>query len=428
MVLSVVSSDVLPSRTRSRKDAASKDVRLSDLKQPESVAKDAYPGVDEAGFRRAMDELRNETEASLSIADYHHWQKMRRWGQASTAVGYATAWIAPNPFSAAAIALGNTAKWAVVAHHASHKCLDRIPGVPHHHTSKGFAKGSRRYLDWFDWIYPEAWNLEHNVLHHFYTGELSDPDLVEENTAGFRNSKGPVLLKYLGVAFYALTWKYTYYAPNTMQVLWRSRKHRERASVSGAGSEPSILHEPLASNGPTFDPRTELGRAFWTKCLLPYGLARFVAAPAAFAPLGPWAVFSVWSNSVMAECIANVHSFLIIGPNHAGDDLYRFDGASKAGDPRAQQVRNAGFYIRQVLGSVNYSTGGDLRDFLHGFLNYQIEHHLFPTLPPSAYQRIQPKVKAICERYGVPYVQEPLHKRVRQLVRIMVGKASMLRQ
>ena len=87
----------------------------------------------------------------------------------------------------------------------------------------------------------------------------------------------------------------------------------------------------------------------------------------------------------------------------------------------------AEFYVRQVLGSVHFSTGGDLRDSLHGFLNYQVEHHLWPDLSPAVYQRIQPKVKAVCERHGVPYVQEPLHKRVRQLMGVMLGTRKMLR-
>ena len=83
--------------------------------------------------------------------------------------------------------------------------------------------------------------------------------------------------------------------------------------------------------------------------------------------------------------------------------------------------------MRQILSSVNFSTGGDLRDFLHGFLNYQIEHHLWPDLPPSAYQRVQPLVKAACAKHGVPYVQEPLVKRVAQLLGIVVGTKRMQR-
>jgi fatty acid desaturase len=391
-------------------------------------------------FRQAIDTLRKEVEASLCWEDYTHWKKLRRWGQATTAFGYSTAWIAPNPISAAAIALGNTVKWSVVAHHVSHKGFDAIPNVPAQHTSKGFAKGARRYVDWLDWIYPEAWNLEHNVLHHFYTGEPTDPDLVEENTSAIRQAKVPRALKYAAVGFYALTWKYTYYAPNTFQVLERARKHRQQrecerdanaksAASTIAGNEDTApkIDDREASAASTsgdsfnsykhiFDPRTESGKEFWRKCLLPYGLTRFVALPLAYAPLGPWAMFSVWSNSVMAECITNAHTFLIVGPNHSGDDLYRFD------EPKNRQQD---FYARQVMGSVNYNTGGDLRDFLHGFLNYQIEHHLFPALPPRAYQRVQPKVKAICEAYGVPYVQESVFKRFRKLANIMVGKTSM---
>ena len=58
-------------------------------------------------------------------------------------------------------------------------------------------------------------------------------------------------------------------------------------------------------------------------------------------------------------------------------------------------------------------------------MNYQIEHHLWPDLPPSAYQRVQPKVKAVCEKHGVPYVQEPLHRRLAQLLGIVTGEKRM---
>jgi fatty acid desaturase len=109
------------------------------------------------------------------------------------------------------------------------------------------------------------------------------------------------------------------------------------------------------------------------------------------------------------------HTFAIITPNHAGDDLERFDGPPKG---------KGEWFVRQVRSSANFTTGGDVNDFLHGFLNYQIEHHLFPDLPPRQYQRIQPRVKAICEKYGVPYVQEPLWKRVRQLWGVAVGDRS----
>ena len=74
---------------------------------------------------------------------------------------------------------------------------------------------------------------------------------------------------------------------------------------------------------------------------------------------------------------------------------------------------------------MNYHTGGDLRDYLQMFLNYQIEHHLFPDIPMLQYQRIAPKVKAICEKHGVPYVQESVWKRFRKMADVFVGRAKM---
>lgn len=40
---------------------------------------------------------------------------------------------------------------------------------------------------------------------------------------------------------------------------------------------------------------------------------------------------------------------------------------------------------------------------LCGGLDRQIEHHLFPTLPPPRLREIAPEVRAICERHGVVY-------------------------
>ena len=51
---------------------------------------------------------------------------------------------------------------------------------------------------------------------------------------------------------------------------------------------------------------------------------------------------------------------------------------------------------------------------------------MWPDMSMRCYQRAQPKVKAICEKYGMPYVQESVFKRVGQLVDVMVGKKTML--
>lgn len=377
------------------------------------------PHVDRAAFARDLDALRAEVEADLGPEDRAHLLRIAGIGRACTVLGYATAWMGPNPVSMTLLSLGPTVRWTVVAHHILHKGLDRVPGTPAPLTSRGFARGGRRVFDWLDWLDPVAWDYEHNVLHHHRTGETADPDLVEENAAGLRDWKGPRALKLAAVAFYALTWKWSYYAPSTWQVLERAEARRAGRGVPAPGVDAATGD----ARGPeryleAFDPRTAAGRAFWRRSLAPYGLARFVLGPLAFAPLGPGAVASVWANCVGAELLGNLHTFVIIAPNHAGHDLYRFDTATRDRGER---------YLRQVVSTANFRTGGSLRDLMHGYLNYQIEHHLFPDLPPRQYARIQPRVKALCERHGVPYVQEGVWRRAWKMVGVMVGDATMRR-
>ncbi|WP_327705757.1 acyl-CoA desaturase [Streptomyces decoyicus] len=60
------------------------------------------------------------------------------------------------------------------------------------------------------------------------------------------------------------------------------------------------------------------------------------------------------------------------------------------------------FLRRQVLTSRNVR-GGVLTDFLLGGLNYQIEHHLFPSMPTPHLRRAQVIVRGYCAELGVPY-------------------------
>jgi fatty acid desaturase len=65
------------------------------------------------------------------------------------------------------------------------------------------------------------------------------------------------------------------------------------------------------------------------------------------------------------------------------------------------------FLRRQVLTSRNVR-GGLLTDFALGGLNYQIEHHLFPSMPRAALRHAQPLVRAHCAAVGLPYCETSL--------------------
>ena len=78
-------------------------------------------------------------------------------------------------------------------------------------------------------------------------------------------------------------------------------------------------------------------------------------------------------------------------PNHKG--MPTLD-ADQAADP----------LLRQVLTSRNVR-GGPFIDTALGGLNYQIEHHLFPSMPRANLRRAQPVVERFCVSRGIPYAQ-----------------------
>ncbi len=362
------------------------------------------PGsVDLDGFTAALDELRRETVESFSEGDFTHLRKTERWGRSCTVAGYATAWIFPNPLSAALIAVGMSIRF-VVMHFVGHSAYDRVPGVPPRYKSTRFARGWRRLVDWLDWIDPEGWKVEHNHLHHHTVGQDDDPDLVEEHMRFLRESSLPVPLRYFAIAFMATAWRLVHNAPMTMRLLQARRQ----------GHSWDHHYQPRPSH--FLDLRQAEVRELWRRCLLPNGLVRYVFVPLLFLPLGRWAVVSVLVNSVLAEILSNVHIFITLTPNHCADDLYRFNA-------RPRNRREA--LLRQVVGTANYRCGGELNDFMHLWLNYHIEHHLWPNLPMTAYRRIQPRLRRLCEEFGVPYVQHGLWQRLRKTLDICVGRTSM---
>ncbi len=68
---------------------------------------------------------------------------------------------------------------------------------------------------------------------------------------------------------------------------------------------------------------------------------------------------------------------------------------------------NTDFLRRQVLTSRNVR-GGLLVDTALGGLNYQIEHHLFPSMPRANLGKAQPIVAQFCHEIGVPYCETGL--------------------
>lgn len=80
---------------------------------------------------------------------------------------------------------------------------------------------------------------------------------------------------------------------------------------------------------------------------------------------------------------------LIFSPNHKGMPML----------DRANQMN---FLDRQLITARNIKSH-PLVDFFYGGLNYQIEHHLFPTIPRNKLRETQRIVKAFCQTLAMPY-------------------------
>ncbi len=108
-----------------------------------------------------------------------------------------------------------------------------------------------------------------------------------------------------------------------------------------------------------------------------------------------WLVFQ-FMNPMSAMVFVLTHQALIgvymgsvFAPNHKG--MLLVDRSTKLD-----------FLRRQVLTSRNIR-GNLFVDFLYGGLNYQIEHHLFPTIPRNRLASVRPIVRRYCQERNVPY-------------------------
>lgn len=102
-----------------------------------------------------------------------------------------------------------------------------------------------------------------------------------------------------------------------------------------------------------------------------------------------------------ANVIRNLWAYVVIFCGHFPDGAEKFDPAVLENETKSE------WYLRQMLGSANFDAGRALA-FLSGHLCYQIEHHLFPDLPANRLPQIAERVRAVCDKFDLPYTTGPL--------------------
>lgn len=105
-----------------------------------------------------------------------------------------------------------------------------------------------------------------------------------------------------------------------------------------------------------------------------------------FYLLDPWTAFIFF---VIHHVVWGVYMATVFAPNHKGmpiiEDGTRLD------------------FIRQQVITARSIKGGRLVDFYYGGLNYQIEHHLFPTMSRNKLKKVRPIVQEFCATHSIPY-------------------------
>jgi linoleoyl-CoA desaturase len=118
--------------------------------------------------------------------------------------------------------------------------------------------------------------------------------------------------------------------------------------------------------------------------------------------------------ALLANVAANVarsvwvHTIVFMGHLPEGAEYFTEDDV--------QDETRGEWYARQMAGSCNLE-GTRLFHILSGSLSFQIEHHLFPDLPSRRYPEIAPRVRAACERWGLPYTSGRLGPQWRSVAR-----------
>ncbi|MDQ1748773.1 MAG: hypothetical protein QOD07_3036 [Frankiaceae bacterium] len=132
------------------------------------------------------------------------------------------------------------------------------------------------------------------------------------------------------------------------------------------------------------------------------------------------AVHTAGGLALLLTVLSPVRALVFVVVQQSAFGLYL--GSTFAPNHKGMQIIDAAarpdFLSRQVLTSRNIK-GGRLTTAVFGGLNYQIEHHLFPSMPSRNLARCRPLVQAFCAAHGVPYAETRVMDSYRRSLRYL---------
>ena len=352
-----------------------------------------------SSFNVNFDVLQNDIEglesrrmSEVSQDDLRHTKFWERIGKCCTVSGFLLAafgspWLIP--IAALLITQGMGCR-AFVAHHTGHSAYDSLPGADKY-FKRNWGVGWRRVIDCFSWQSVDEDRVRHDI-HHEFTNTRKDPNAIKSSLKLSDALKQNPFKRELLFWSVASTWIWQYYTPSLQGVNVRTRPF-------------NVLNFELLET-----------IRYWTYRVIPYVGFHFILLPLMFAPWGTESVLKVLGTRLLADVFMNIYMFAIGVTNHVGEDLYKF---------KSQPESKGEYYLHQILSTVSFKSSGDFTDYLHCFMNFQIEHHLMPKLPPSKYREAKKHVENICLKHNIPYVEEGIVSRFKKTRRIFLGLGEM---
>lgn len=203
---------------------------------------------------------------------------------------------------------------------------------------------------------------------------------------------------------------------------WLSKHNRHHSQCNRAETDPDVDSTVVAFTREQVANRPRLGRflargqaGFFILLLLfeafnlhVSSVAWLLRQPRAAAWLegGLLALHTAGLLGLAAVLMSPWHALAFVAVNQAALGLYLGLAfvTNHTGMPVLEEPVGLDFVERQVMTSRDIRTG-PIGGFLFGGLQFQIEHHLFPTMPRVNLGKAQVLVRAFCEAHGIAYTE-----------------------
>ncbi|NBX87488.1 MAG: acyl-CoA desaturase [Bacteroidetes bacterium] len=223
--------------------------------------------------------------------------------------------------------------------------------------------------------YNVNWKIQHNVFHHTYTNIVGYDEDIRKTIIRF-TPKHPYKAFHKFQAFY-ISILYMIFP-----FVWIVSKDFDQYSRF---SKQNLYERMGRSNRKALLEIIVIKVLYWpTTLMLPIYASHFGYG-------------HTLAGFFMHHFISGIILALATQPAHVGDDMQYFVSTDNDGN-----MENS-WAVHQVITTANFAENSPFITWCFGGLNYQIEHHLFPTVCHVHYPEISKIVRQTCAEFNLPY-------------------------